>query len=433
MELMSCRNIQHRTARRYRRPLTGLLLAAVAVLNTACGGGGGGGGDSGPLIPGDSSGGSTSNVHPISVTGGPGNGVNLLMTSVTICTPGSTSQCQTIDNILVDTGSSGLRVMASVLNGGATPTTVRSNNTPLVECMQFADGFTWGPVKRVDVRMAGELASNIPIQVIGDSTFPTVPNACQSTGANNSSVATFGANGVLGIGVFEEDCGSDCVGFAGNTLYYECNGSVCTGATAAITNQVRNPVGSFAVNNNGIVIDLPSVPAQGAATVSGSLIFGIGTQSNNSLGNARVINLNTSMQFTTVASGQTFPNSFVDSGSNGLFFPTGTAFPASALPTCGAGTVAPEFFCPASTQTFTPTILAPATGASVAVTFSIGNAVSLLNANPGFRAYANLGAEIPGAFAGSFDWGLPFYFGRRVYTALDGRSTPGGSGPYVAF
>ncbi|MBS1228286.1 MAG: hypothetical protein H6R17_1563 [Proteobacteria bacterium] len=32
-----------------------------------------------------------------------------------------------------------------------------------------------------------------------------------------------------------------------------------------------------------------------------------------------------------------------------------------------------------------------------------------------------------------FDWGLPFFFGRRVFTAIEGRSTPGGNGPYVAY
>jgi hypothetical protein len=30
-------------------------------------------------------------------------------------------------------------------------------------------------------------------------------------------------------------------------------------------------------------------------------------------------------------------------------------------------------------------------------------------------------------------WGLPFFYGRAVYTAIDGRSTPGGNGPYYAF
>ena len=38
--------------------------------------------------------------------------VNGLFTSVTICVPG-TSSCQTLDGVLVDSGSSGLRLLAS--------------------------------------------------------------------------------------------------------------------------------------------------------------------------------------------------------------------------------------------------------------------------------------------------------------------------------
>jgi hypothetical protein len=33
----------------------------------------------------------------------------------------------------------------------------------------------------------------------------------------------------------------------------------------------------------------------------------------------------------------------------------------------------------------------------------------------------------------SFDWGLPFFYGRTVYTAIENQSTPAGVGPYFAF
>jgi hypothetical protein len=35
--------------------------------------------------------------------------------------------------------------------------------------------------------------------------------------------------------------------------------------------------------------------------------------------------------------------------------------------------------------------------------------------------------------AAYFDWGLPFHFGRNVFTAIEGKATPGGEGPFVAF
>jgi hypothetical protein len=33
----------------------------------------------------------------------------------------------------------------------------------------------------------------------------------------------------------------------------------------------------------------------------------------------------------------------------------------------------------------------------------------------------------------TFDWGLPFFYGRRVATAIENQQTATGTGPYVAF
>jgi hypothetical protein len=428
-KLISARELKKIWRKLVTTPVLGSFV--LTLLLAACGGGGGGT----PLLVGDSTSSTANNVQPISVAGGPGNGVNLLLTSVRICTPGSTSQCQTIDNILVDTGSYGLRVMASKVGSVAATSVISGNGRPLIECTQFADGFTWGAVKRVDIRIAGELAANIPIQVIDDSTPAVVPpTTCSSSGANHSTVASFGANGVLGVGVFPEDCGPFCSSVLTNNQYYDCLTGACSSASsvlAPLVSQVRNPIANFAVNNNGVVIDLPAVPDQGAAVASGSMIFGIGTQSNNGLGNARIIDLNpNSGTFTTTAPGQSFSLSFVDSGSNGLFFPTGAAFPASSLPTCSANSVAPEFFCPTSQLTFSATLNGATNGNNVAVNFNIGNAVNLLTNNVSFHAYNNLGAPIPPSLSTSFDWGLPFYLGRRVYTGLQSSATPT---PYIAF
>ena len=39
----------------------------------------------------------------------------------------------------------------------------------------------------------------------------------------------------------------------------------------------------------------------------------------------------------------------------------------------------------------------------------------------------------PGGDMTVFAWGLSFFYGRNVYTAIETKSTPGGMGPYVAF
>ena len=65
------------------------------------------------------------------------------------------------------------------------------------------------------------------------------------------------------------------------------------------------------------------------------------------------------------------------------------------------------------------------------VSFSVANANQIFSANPSFEAFNNLAG--PTADNVTFAWGSPFFFGRNVYTAIEGPNTPGGQGPYFAF
>jgi hypothetical protein len=392
------------------------LLAALLALS-GCGGGGGGGGGSSPAQP-------PQNVQPITVDGGPDSIPNLAFTSVTLCAPGSTTNCQTIDHIQVDTGSVGLRIISSVLSPALSlPQQLDSRGLPLVECVQFVDGNSWGPVKVADMRIAGETASALPIQVIGDTAFPTIPSDCSSSGPPENTVPTFGANGLLGVGLFLQDCGAGCAQFAIPATYYSCPASGCQPTTVALNKQLQNPVALFSTDNNGVVIQLPAVGAAGVATVSGSLIFGIGTQSNNGIGSAAVLTVdpNTGLIGTTF-NGQAYPNSYIDIGSSLLFFGS------RVFPICtGAGS---GLYCPASTQNLAATLQGVNKTAS-AVNFSVANSDQLLSTNPIRFAFSNIAAPNPDTT--SFAWGMPFFYGRSVYTAIETRSTPGGPGPYFAF
>lgn len=406
-----------------------VLLSLILGL-AACGGGGGGGGDSTPVTkapitsdppPAEP----LTNVLPITVNAGLGNSTNLPFASVTVCTAGNANQCQTIDNIIVDTGSYGLRILASALPSSINLQQVGDpNNFPIVECAQFADGPSWGPVKIADVTLGSKTAGAIPIQVIGDPAYPNVPEDCSNTGPLHNTVETFGANGVLGVGVFSHDCGDFCVTNPTN-LYFICppGGVACQMTTLSLINQVQNPVALFSTDNNGVVITLPAVPAEGAATVNGSLIFGIGTESNNAMGNARVFPLDANGNFSTLYNGQSYTRSFLDSGSNALFIHD------DGIPLCSDSRVQ-GFYCPNSTLNLTATI-ATTSGANGVIDFSVANALQLLVGNPSFYAFSNLAAK--GPLPNSFSWGLPFFFGRTVFTALENRSTPGGNGPYVAY
>ncbi|MFC0402331.1 DUF3443 domain-containing protein [Paraburkholderia rhizosphaerae] len=361
-------------------------------------------------------------MQPIKVDALPNRLRNILTTSVIVCTPG-TADCTTIDNVQVDTGSQGLRLFASALPatlalpamagaGGAAGTGTVSG-----ACAVFGTGYTWGAVRTADVRIAGQLAAGLPIQVIADPTLPTVPADCASSGPPMMTQAVLPVNGILGIGLFAADCGSVCTRNALPRWYYVCDagGGACASSSQPLASQVTNPVAGFLENNNGVIIELPSVPDAGARTLTGQLIFGIGTQANNTLGGATVLRVNAQTGYlATTADGQTWPRSFIDSGSNGMFFASAT------LAQCGL------WYCPPAQATQTATMTG-VDGAAVTLSFSIANAQAL------FASSNNAFDNLAGVSTTMFDWGLPFFFGRRIYTAIEARPTAAGNGPFYAF
>lgn len=361
------------------------------------------------------------NVVPISVNGGPdGNYANGVFASVTVCVQG-TSNCQTISNVLVDTGSSGLRIVSSALTI-ALPQQTGATGHPLVECLPFLSGVTWGPVQTADIQMAGEKAASVPIQVLSDTAFP-MASGCKDNGLpSQDTVQALGANGILGIGLFAQDCGPACAQSDSSNpgLYYECPPAGCQVTAESLSRQVQNPVAMFSTDNNGVIIELPAVSGP-QASASGSLVFGIGTRSNNSMGRATVYRVDGSGDFTTTYQGKAYPNSFVDSGSNGYFF---LSSGGTGIPSCSTAT---GFYCPSSTLNLSATNQG-SNGAKGVVNFSVANAESLFDSHSDF-VFDNLGG--PGH--DGFDWGLPFFFGRNVFTAIEGRNTPGGTGPYWAY
>jgi hypothetical protein len=260
-----------------------------------------------------------------------------------------------------------------------------------------------------------------------------VPASCGGT--VTTLVTTFGANGILGVGPLTADCNpvGSCAFNAGtqSANYYTC-GSVagaaatnCTGATAG-TEQLQNPVSLLATDNNGTIIELPPVAAAGAVSATGSLVFGIGTEANNAIatGVAQLFaNGPAGLGFVTITlNGAQYPDSYLDSGSNATYFP-------SSLTLC-TGNVK-GFYCPATTTPVNTTVT-DSMGTMVAADFDVANATPLTTANPILGAFPDLGAPPipppPGFPAMStVDLGLPFFFGRNVYTAIDN------SNPYFAY
>ena len=385
------------------------------------------------------------NVAALTVDAGPvpqQADANLAFVSLTICVPGTTT-CQTVDHIQVDTGSAGLRILQGVIPGLPLPTlTDTTNGDALNNCVQFLDtSYLWGPVQVADIKIGSEVAASTNIQTVSSSNTG-IPSACTNGGTvNENTPALLGANGILGVGLEPTDCilaGTNfCDGSSTTTppnVYFECPSSGCQATDTAVfvpdNSQVTNPVALFAADNNGVIIQLPAVQSV-VPTVSGSLIFGIATESNNSLGNATAFGLDTNDNFITAYAGQTLNASFIDSGSNALFFP-------SSITVC---TVNTPFYCPPGLTAQTA-INEGASGTPISnVGFNVDNADNLFAGNPGAAAFGTLAgpqgqANTCSSNGGSctFDWGLPFFYGRTVFTAIDGATvTNVGTGPFWAY
>jgi len=395
------------------------------TLMSGCGSGGGTNTTSGTSSTtsgiSSSSGASTSNVLSITVNGSLCSSStssaypNKPCVSVTVCTPG-TSTCQTVNDILLDTGSYGLRIFSTALTGISPSQITSPSGGALAECIEFGDGSSlWGPVMTADVVLGSETAVQIPIQVV-NAGFGT-PTGCGTPDAN-PGIAGF--NGILGVGLFAQDCGTDCRDYANNGMYYSVSGSDTVATVVPLSNQVVNPVAALPVDNNGVIVQLPTVATAGAVSTNGSLILGIGTQTNNTPSTVTTYPSDQNAEFLTTYNGTSY-SSFLDTGSNGLFFPS-----TSLLSACTASGYS-SWYCPASAQSLSAVNAGYAGSPFGTISFTIGNAVTIFNSSN--SVFSDLG----GSMSGGFDWGLPFFLGRNVYVGIDGTTSNLGTGPYWAY
>ena len=405
------------------RALGAVLIAAVIA---GCGGGG--------SSSSTSSGGATSlaaNQVAVTVARGTSGAVNIPTVSVTVCAPGTTT-CQTIDNIQVDTMSYGLRIVNSAAANvlGSLPIETDGSGNQIAECTVFADGFTWGSVRKADVTIGSKTAGSLPISIIGDMDA-SVPTRCSSSGVAENTVSALGANGILGIGVAPYDCGSTCVSSVPSAPsvppYYACPGGAnCAATTMPLAQQVTTPVVKFASDNNGVILTMASVSSGGQATATGTMTFGINTQANNTLTGVTTYGTDAAGDVNATVNGAA-GGAFFDSGSNGFFFQDTT------LAKCPSPNS--TFYCPASSTNRSVAISnASGSTASATVTMPVANANSIFTAsqNNGWFAFPNLAGDL--GLTSVVDIGMPFFYGRTVFFGYD--QTASGAGtqtPYVAF
>lgn len=414
-------------SRRRARATLGLGVLVAASLLTACRGGTGTPAISGTPTP-------VPNVVTLVVDAGPtaaGGAINHAYVTVNVCASGSQTQCANIDHVLLDTGSNGLRLVASVLAAHAvalTPLSDAAGNT-LEECVSFVGGQTWGPVALADVHLAGEAALKVPVQVMNDTASGAPPPAtCGANGTLINGVSGFAANGVLGVGVFEQDCGQSCVAPATPlALYYGCTAAgACAAVNAPLTDQVTNPVALFAADNNGVIVTLPNLQsANGDPSVQGTLVFGIATQSDNALPSSGIAVLGTDAagDFRTAYNGAaTGMPGLIDSGTDSY------AFSDATIAVCASGAFV-GYYCPAvaplSRSAVNTGVGANATSSTV--DFALDDPNSFV---AGATAFIDLGG---GGGSTTFTWGMPFFYGRTIYVGIDQRAAGLYTGPFYAY
>jgi Protein of unknown function (DUF3443) len=376
----------------------------------------------------------TPNTVAIAVDSGPAavpGQINHLYVTVRVCAAGSQTQCANIDHVLVDTGSSGLRLVRSVLSAAAVTPAAETDGQgqAIEECLSFVGGQTWGPVVQADVTLAGEHATALPIQIMDDTATGAPPPAtCGANGTLINDVAGFGADGVLGLGVFAQDCGAACV--AATTpqpLYYGCTSAgICTAENVALASQVTNPVWKFATDNNGVIVSLPNLQnANGDTSIQGELIFGIATQADNALPTTGLAVLGTDAggDITSAYNGAatTLPGLF-DTGTDSYQFDDPT------IAVCATGAYV-GYYCPS---------VAPLAVYAVNTGVGTNNASSTVNfaisdPNTFVAGAAALTGLAGGGGSPRFTWGMPFFYGRKVYVGIEQRAAGSYTGPFYAY
>lgn len=347
------------------------------------------------------------------------NRVNQPCLSVTICIPGS-SQCQTVSDILLDTGSIGLRVFKSVLTLDFSSHIEKdAQGNQIGECVTFGTGADWGPVAMAGIILGQEPQIVVPIQLI-DAKFAgqsATNNLCGQVVDDTPDNARL--NGILGIDVLGSDTFGD---------YHSCPSQGCSQQPGQPGIQppdfVQNPIAALPNDNNGYVVSFPAVGDNGAPTLTGSLILGVGTQPNNTPPGVSVLTLDSSFPFMATSYKGTTYVGFLDTGSTFLFF-------QDTIPTCltidGA-------FCPPSPLRLSATNRG-INQVSTAVNFQVANAENLRATGNGI--FNNIAGPITVIQSPNtdqlFDWGLPFFLGRTVYTGIAGRDSVLGTGPYWAY
>ena len=306
--------------------------------------------------------------------------VNTPVVTLKICVP-NTTNCEDVPNVLVDIGSTGLRLSHTVSIAGQLPQEQLSGQG-LFECYAFVSGYNYGPVVSAQITLGNESALTVPVQISNSSL--SAPTSCSNNGPSAPFQPDY--NGILGLLFPQYDDG----------IYYNGSGGSLVNGTGTLstsqqTLEVQNPVFLLPTGyNNGVLLSgFPNVPTStGESNVQGVLTFGVDTETNNSPSDLTSLETHSDGSIDARYNGQTLP-AFFDTGSNGLFIDNAT------ITQC-TGNLA-GFFCGNANQSAT---LAGTNSQSVTFSFFIVDAQTLFST--GNNDFSSLGGFAPGIFDAGF-------------------------------
>jgi hypothetical protein len=269
-----------------------------------------------------------------------------------------------------------------------------------------------------DVELGGLRASKVPMQVIEPQS--NEQSLCDSSADDDYDPN--GYNGMIGISTALND--------VMQWAYYSCGASGCSNIPTPSTDVlIKNVLALLPEHNNGYLIRLPEVPAEGAKSLDGQIILGIDTSENN----RPSPNLKLIQAGVDPSESESWGEFYIETGGvkYSSAFDTGTysySFPTTAIPTCEDS---PTSLCPSAPTSIPVDIL----NSSGAVTYSVNLSVanfdqlsstgnSVFNNNGEIWSYSVLGRP-------SLILGMPFFYGRTIFFALNQKHTELGTGPWV--
>ena len=341
--------------------------------------------------------------------------------SVTICSPTNPTSCQTIDDILIDSGSVGLRIFSSELNSSLRNSLPAEsiNNQPIANCVGYGDlSVNWGPVAIANISLGNESTTkSIPILLI-DASYIDNGAAClqnyNSTGQTfhlQTSPADFRYNGILGVASRVYDNVTD---------YFSCTNSSCSKSPTIKDNNsqlLANPIAFLPKSyESGITFKFPVIGNRGAINAVGYAVFGVGSNKDNTFeSDVKIYPISNCTDvficMPTTLEGSSIEHGFLDTGSNFFYFNDANIKKNNY-----------GYYIPSSIITLSPINNSIPTNINIANYDIITKTRNTSFNNNGVKTDDNI-----------LDYGLPFFFGKTIYICFAGMTCNGIAGPYWAF